>query len=177
MRLRALGQLPALRTALRDSIITKANADLVLKMLANASNMDADSLVELSEQMSRQAKVDYRMDEVWARLVQKGINMNMDDDDDEEIVVAGVKRTIKCPLSLEPLVQPLTNDGCQHSFSEKAILNLLKDQTSIACPSPGCKSSVSRPTLKRNPELERFVAKELHRQQTEMDTRETFAID
>jgi hypothetical protein len=50
-----------------------------------------------------------------------------DDDDDEssDLEVASERITIKCPLTLLPMKQPLTSTKCPHSFEKDAILEMI----------------------------------------------------
>ncbi|KAL8815079.1 MAG: hypothetical protein Q9223_005755 [Gallowayella weberi] len=44
---------------------------------------------------------------------------------DEDLQIAQEKRSIRCPLTLLPLVSPLTSTLCPHSFESEAILGML----------------------------------------------------
>ncbi|KAL8656117.1 MAG: hypothetical protein Q9226_002776 [Calogaya cf. arnoldii] len=44
---------------------------------------------------------------------------------DDEIQIAREKRSIRCPITLLPLSNPLTSTRCPHSFESEAILNML----------------------------------------------------
>ncbi|KAL8679530.1 MAG: hypothetical protein Q9224_007026, partial [Gallowayella concinna] len=46
-----------------------------------------------------------------------------DASDDEDLQIAQEKRSIRCPLTLLPLVSPLTSTLCPHSFESDAILS------------------------------------------------------
>ncbi|KAL8861923.1 MAG: hypothetical protein Q9178_001793 [Gyalolechia marmorata] len=46
-------------------------------------------------------------------------------DSDSEIQIAREKRSIRCPITLLPLHNPLTSTLCPHSFESDAILNML----------------------------------------------------
>lgn len=47
------------------------------------------------------------------------------DADDEDIQIASERRSIKCPLTLLPMRDPLSSTKCPHSFEKDAILSML----------------------------------------------------
>ena len=50
---------------------------------------------------------------------------DMSDDSDAEIQIARERRTIRCPLTLRPMQDPLISTLCPHSFEKEAILSML----------------------------------------------------
>jgi len=81
------------------------------------------------------------------------------DDDDDDIQVGGVLQDLNCPITLTPLVDPLTSAICQHSFSAGAIRQVLGPNrfTKKKCPASGCNQMICLNDLKPNKELERRV--------------------
>jgi len=82
-----------------------------------------------------------------------------DDSDDDDVVVGGVTQNYTCPLSLTVMVNPLTSEVCQHSFSENAIKEYLGSNRSVKkkCPAAGCSKLFGLSDLKPDKELERRV--------------------
>jgi E3 SUMO-protein ligase NSE2 len=59
----------------------------------------------------------------------------------EELEVVGVKQSFRCPLTLAPLVQPLTSRKCGHTFEKEAILDFVRTNgPSVRCPQSGCEA-------------------------------------
>lgn len=50
---------------------------------------------------------------------------NDDDDDEDDLAVASERISIKCPLTLLPMKDPVTSLKCPHSFEKEAILSML----------------------------------------------------
>jgi hypothetical protein len=50
---------------------------------------------------------------------------NDDDDDEDDLAVASERISIKCPLTLLPMKDPVTSQKCPHSFEKEAILSML----------------------------------------------------
>lgn len=47
------------------------------------------------------------------------------DDDDDDLEVASERISLKCPVTLLPMRQPVSSRKCPHSFEQAAILELL----------------------------------------------------
>ena len=47
------------------------------------------------------------------------------EDDDEDIVVKSERISIKCPLTLLPMKDPVTSQKCVHSFEKEAIMSMI----------------------------------------------------
>ena len=47
-------------------------------------------------------------------------------DDDEEVAIASEKKSVKCPITLQTMVEPLSSIKCPHSFEGFAILDMLR---------------------------------------------------
>ncbi|KAL8777821.1 MAG: hypothetical protein Q9213_007692 [Squamulea squamosa] len=60
---------------------------------------------------------------------------------DDDIQVAREKRSIRCPITLLPLVKPLTSTLCPHSFESEAILSMI-DKSELRAHGP-----TTKPTL------------------------------
>ncbi|KAK7203734.1 zinc-finger of the MIZ type in Nse subunit-domain-containing protein [Myxozyma melibiosi] len=90
---------------------------------------------------------------------------------DDELVVARTKISLKCPLTLQLFVNPVTSTKCPHSFSNDAIRQMFGRTTQIECPVGGCmkKLRVSdlKPDRKLERKVERFKARRAKEQQDE----------
>ena len=53
------------------------------------------------------------------------IQKAVDNDSESDIEVAGEKISLKCPLTLLPMQEPLTSTKCPHSFEGEAILDMI----------------------------------------------------
>ncbi|KAI4170706.1 MAG: hypothetical protein LQ343_004805 [Gyalolechia ehrenbergii] len=62
-------------------------------------------------------------------------------DSDADIQIAREKRSIRCPLTLLPMHDPLTSTLCPHSFEKSAILSMLDASTVKANVVPGVRGS------------------------------------
>lgn len=112
------------------------------------------------------------------RSVLMGVPEDGDDsDDDDEVEMGGVTQDYKCPLTLTPLVDPVTSlallhscfvcpltvhslrNVCGHSFSEAAIRESFRSARggSIKCPASGCTRSFTLANCKPDKELAKKV--------------------
>ncbi|KAL8778607.1 MAG: hypothetical protein Q9194_001896 [Teloschistes cf. exilis] len=64
-----------------------------------------------------------------SRIASANSNGAPDSDSDPEIQIAREKRSIRCPLTLLPMHEPLTSTLCPHSFEKSAILGMLEAST------------------------------------------------
>ncbi|KAK9452178.1 zinc-finger of the MIZ type in Nse subunit-domain-containing protein [Limtongia smithiae] len=93
--------------------------------------------------------------------------------EDDDIVVAGEKRSLNCPVSLQLYEDPVTSTVCPHSFSKNAIMQLFLQGrhriNSIECPVAGCHQTLTRDNLASDGVLARRVEryKQRHAQQTD----------
>ena len=46
-------------------------------------------------------------------------------EDDDDLAVASERVSIKCPLTLLPMKEPVTSQKCPHSFEKGAILDMI----------------------------------------------------
>ena len=46
--------------------------------------------------------------------------------DDEEVAIASEKKSLKCPITLLTMNDPLSSTKCPHSFERSAILGMLE---------------------------------------------------
>ncbi len=60
----------------------------------------------------------------------------------------------KCPLSQQPLKEPVKNAYCQHVFSKEAILAHISISHNSTCPVSGCSANVGRETLHPDKEVQ-----------------------
>lgn len=56
-----------------------------------------------------------------------GKNKNHDpiEDSDQEVAVASERVSIKCPITLLPMKDPVTSQKCPHSFEKEAITSMI----------------------------------------------------
>lgn len=60
------------------------------------------------------------------------------DEEDDELQVAGEKRTFRCPLSLQIIAEPYSNNKCKHTFEKTAIIGFIGSNRVVQCPESGC---------------------------------------
>jgi hypothetical protein len=60
------------------------------------------------------------------------------EEDDDELQIAGEVRTFRCPLSLQVMEEPYSNNKCKHTFDKKSILGFMGNQHQVQCPETGC---------------------------------------
>ncbi|KAA1477547.1 hypothetical protein DENSPDRAFT_844708 [Dentipellis sp. KUC8613] len=86
-------------------------------------------------------------------------NGDASDDDDDEVQVGGVTQDLKCPITLTVLIDPVTCEICNHSFSAEAIKTMLgiNKFTKKRCPAAGCNKMISLNDCKADKELARKV--------------------
>ena len=53
------------------------------------------------------------------------------DNDESDVEVASERISIKCPLTLLPMRDPLTSTKCPHSFEKDAILDMISRSTTF----------------------------------------------
>ncbi|ORY81038.1 zinc-finger of the MIZ type in Nse subunit-domain-containing protein, partial [Protomyces lactucae-debilis] len=78
---------------------------------------------------------------------------NANDDDDVEMTSRGA-RSLKCPLTLARLVEPVKSQKCPHTFSRVAIMQMLNGRQK-ACPVAGCPQQLRPQDLVRDRVMER----------------------
>jgi len=96
-------------------------------------------------------------------------------DDSEFVVKTTQEPSMKCPVTREILVNPVTNKNCGHHYSKDAIQNLIrgnKRAQSCNCPVSGCSAKVSLKTLEDNKDLEVLVQRHLLKRQNEEEEEE-----
>lgn len=78
--------------------------------------------------------------------------------DDDELEVGGVTQNYTCPITLTPLVDPLTSSVCGHSFSAEAIRQTFSTgHPTKKCPATGCNKSFSLSQCNLNKDLAKKV--------------------
>ncbi|KAF5382432.1 hypothetical protein D9615_002959 [Tricholomella constricta] len=80
-----------------------------------------------------------------------------DSDDDDELEMGGVSQNYNCPITLTPLVKPVTSQVCKHSFSHDAIMQSFRSSPIVKCPAAGCTKRFTRDDLQPNKDLEKRV--------------------
>jgi len=101
------------------------------------------------------------------------------DDEDDDIAIFRATISTKCPVTLQPFQDPLSSKLCSHSFEATAILELLRTSAtrgSVQCPCTGCRETLTKKDLHRDPVLRRKLdrikrAKELDEEDTMADER------
>ncbi|OIW25193.1 hypothetical protein CONLIGDRAFT_84590 [Coniochaeta ligniaria NRRL 30616] len=65
-------------------------------------------------------------------------------EDDDELQIAGEVRTFRCPLSLQVMEEPYSNNKCKHTFDKKAIVDFITTNNGVVqCPETGCTQQLS----------------------------------
>ncbi|KAL8922370.1 MAG: hypothetical protein Q9208_005223 [Pyrenodesmia sp. 3 TL-2023] len=98
-------------------------------------------------------------------------------DSDADIQIAREKRSIRCPLTLLPMHEPLTSTLCPHSFEKSAILGMLDASTvkstdgQKAMKCPECEVMLTALTLRQDHVLVRKIRRieEQERRERERD--------
>ncbi|TFK28018.1 hypothetical protein FA15DRAFT_585064 [Coprinopsis marcescibilis] len=73
-------------------------------------------------------------------------------DDDDDLEIGGQIQDFKCPITLTPLVDPLTSMLCGHSYDANALRSMLRGDIKD-CPASGCRKKISIADCKADPEL------------------------
>ncbi|KAL9036408.1 MAG: hypothetical protein Q9214_006147, partial [Letrouitia sp. 1 TL-2023] len=91
-----------------------------------------------------------------------GGTQEVEEEDEEEVTIARERRTLRCPLTLLPLHDPLSSTRCPHAFEREAILSMLAaaargrggrgvGASSMKCPE--CEAELTKETLVVDPVL------------------------
>jgi E3 SUMO-protein ligase NSE2 len=69
----------------------------------------------------------------------------LDPNEEDDIVMGARQVQLRCPLTMDLFEEPVTSKVCKHSFSKKAILQLIQRSPfkSIDCPIAGTKDYCS----------------------------------
>lgn len=82
-------------------------------------------------------------------------------EDDDDIVVGQEIQSLKCPLTLRLLEEPVRNSLCPHVYSKAAIFEIiLVSGGSVPCPVAGCSARVTRAQLREDKIMARKVREE-----------------
>ncbi|TDZ33880.1 E3 SUMO-protein ligase nse2 [Colletotrichum spinosum] len=70
---------------------------------------------------------------------------NDDEDEDEDLVIAGEVRDYRCPLSLQELKEPYSNNVCSHTYEKQWIVDMLRKSANrrAQCVVAGCDKEFS----------------------------------
>ncbi|TFK73570.1 hypothetical protein BDN72DRAFT_868984 [Pluteus cervinus] len=100
-------------------------------------------------------------------------------DDDDDLEVGGVTQSYTCPITLTPLVDPLTSSVCGHSFSAEAIRQVFRSGHPVKkCPASGCNKSFSLSDCRPDKDLAKKVkAWQRRAQRMEEDTDAEEVVD
>ncbi len=60
------------------------------------------------------------------------------EDDDDELQIAREVRTFRCPLSMQVMEEPFSNNKCKHTFDKKSIIDYMGNNRVVQCPETGC---------------------------------------
>lgn len=113
------------------------------------------------------------LDDHWFREAGAGAG----DDSDDEIEIANEVREYKCPLSMQPFVNPVTSRKCRnHSFSKASIEDVFrttarnrdrreKGPVQITCPMPGCGNKLTQADFYDDPDLLRKAERAKEREE------------
>ncbi|CAO3621848.1 unnamed protein product [Mucor fragilis] len=72
-------------------------------------------------------------------------SLGMGNNDDDDIVMGPTKISLKCPITMTWLDQPVTSTKCKHTYSKKAIFSLFPSMAHmITCPIAGCNRTLTR---------------------------------
>ncbi|GAO51948.1 hypothetical protein SAICODRAFT_205922 [Saitoella complicata NRRL Y-17804] len=89
---------------------------------------------------------------------------------EDDLVMSHARTSLKCPLTLTLVVDPVTSTVCPHSFSKEAIQDLLRQNGGRCdCPVPGCDKQLTSATLKADRVLERRVREAREREEEGVD--------
>ncbi|KAI9592524.1 zinc-finger of the MIZ type in Nse subunit-domain-containing protein [Syncephalis fuscata] len=92
------------------------------------------------------------------------LHADSDVDEDDDIIQVSQQISLICPLTTMIMENPVTNTTCNHSFSETAIMDYIRQQSRgtgvVNCPVAGCSQTVRANTLKANRMLERRIQRE-----------------
>ncbi|KAK6066414.1 E3 SUMO-protein ligase nse2 [Seiridium cupressi] len=89
------------------------------------------------------------------------------EDEDEDLIVAGEKKDLRCPLSMVMMREPYTSAKCNHTFEKTAIIEFLgsKPGHRAMCPQTGCSQEVSITDFS----LDQFMIRQIKRSQRQND--------
>ncbi|KAI4158668.1 MAG: hypothetical protein LQ342_007247 [Letrouitia transgressa] len=110
-----------------------------------------------------------------------GGTQEAEEDEEEEVTIARERRTLRCPLTLLPLHDPLSSTRCPHAFEREAILSMLAaaargrgggggGSSSMKCPE--CEAELSKETLVVDPVLVRKIRRIEERERREREEEE-----
>ena len=86
--------------------------------------------------------------------------------EDDDIVVGQVIQSLKCPITLSLLEEPVRNSKCPHVYSKAAIMEMLRrGQGRIPCPVAGCGADVTKIQLSEDKVMARKVREEKARRE------------
>ncbi|KAL7329088.1 hypothetical protein PS15p_207250 [Mucor circinelloides] len=98
------------------------------------------------------------------------------DNDDDDIVMGPTKISLKCPITMTWLEEPVTSAKCKHTYSKKAIFTLFPSLSHmITCPIPGCNKPLARNDLMDDSLMADRVARAKEREAA-ADTTEFFDV-
>ena len=91
-----------------------------------------------------------------AFLEQEGEDNEEEEEEEEDLIFCNEIRTIptKCPISQQPLKEPVRNTSCKHVFSKEAILGHISIAYNSNCPVSGCSANVDRASLHPDREVQ-----------------------
>ena len=72
------------------------------------------------------------------------------------------------PISKKPIVDPVKNKNCGHSYEKSTILELISKNPNLRCPMVGCRiTSIKKSDLVDDPEFKRQIEKQQQQQLTQ----------
>ncbi|GAA93623.1 uncharacterized protein L969DRAFT_91288 [Mixia osmundae IAM 14324] len=131
---------------------------------------------------------------VWERLHEEAMpNLKQylppetgdEDDSDSDVELGASKQNFVCPITLRPLLDPVTSDKCGHSYDQKGIREYLTQSDHRGrpkeCPTSGCNQMITLHNLSANRDLARRAAnwerQDTNREETSVNDNKYHDID
>jgi E3 SUMO-protein ligase NSE2 len=90
--------------------------------------------------------------------------------EDDDIVVDQEIQSLKCPLTLQLLEEPVRNSTCPHVYSKAAILEVIRHgKGMVPCPVAGCSARVTEKQLREDKVMARKVREEKAKEDVSME--------
>ncbi|CAM9781797.1 unnamed protein product [Pylaiella littoralis] len=112
--------------------------------------------------------------------VMKSIAAPDESDDDDIVVPNDNKVSLKCPINLTTMVDPMKSKVCGHTYGKQAILNVIRvgsKKGAVSCPVAACSHKVARADLVPDKDMERRLRIESNTQHSEEPMDDAELID
>jgi len=73
----------------------------------------------------------------------KGGDDDDDDESDDDMLITQAEVNLNCPITRKPMVKPMKNKICNHTYDQEGIDMLLAQRPSFKCPVPACSNNES----------------------------------